>query len=271
MIPAILARTSALALMILGGAAAAETEPKRFTGATGGIVRSPHDLQPHNDGNLFGEAWVKLAYEVHRTERSVTALYGLGNFVADTTGFAYNNTAKIGFGVTHSVQYTDALNVTYSARYDWHTERHTGVDKSGLRLAADYYYYKRWEGEEGNQMFGLPKAATVFKSYGTLAYPGSLELDDNNVVVVVGGEYSADLELPDTDWLLTPFADFDLSWDKDRNNYNNKVAPSIGVKMRYPLEGGEIFGGVRLAADFRPIDDTFDTGPQVFFGWYKGF
>jgi hypothetical protein len=251
--------------------ARADSFPDRLSGATGGIFRFPENLQPKNEGNLFGEAWAKLSYELDRTDRAVTSLFALGNFVADSRGFSHNNTAKIGLGLSHSIQVTDALNVTFSARYDWFMERDTDIRRSGIRLAADYYYYKRWEAGPGEKALRLPRIATVFKSYGTLAYPGSLEEGDDNIVLTLGGELSTDLDLPDADWILSPFADFDFSWDKDRNGYNNKIVPGIGVKVRYPLEHGEIFAGIRLSADYRPITGSVETGPTVFLGWYKGF
>lgn len=250
---------------------ASETRTDRFSGATGGIIRLPENLQPKNKGNLFGEAWAKFGLELARSDKSVTSLFTLGNFVFDSKGFGYNNTAKIGVGLSHSVQVSDALNVTLSARYDWFKERQTDVRRSGIRLAADYYYYKRWEAEPGTTRLRRPMIATVFKSYGTLAYPGSLEKNDTNLVLTIGGELSADLDLPETKWVLSPFADFDLSWDKDRNGYNNKIVPGLGVKIRYPLSTGELFAGVRFSADYRPIEDTLHTGPGIFLGWYKGF
>lgn len=245
--------------------------PDGFSGATGGIVRTPENLQPKNDGNLFGEAWAKLAYELDRGEDTVTSIFTLGNFVADSKGFGYNNTAKIGIGLSHSIQVNDALNVTFSARHDWFAERGSNVRRSGIRLAVDYYYYKRWDARPGEKFLGKPRIATIFKSYGTLAYPGSLEKGDDNLVLTIGGELSADLDLNGTDWILTPFTDFDLSWDKDQNGYNNKIVPGFGLKLRYPLEHGEIFAGARLSADYRPIEGTLEAGPTLFFGWYKGF
>ena len=251
--------------------ALADEANSRISGATGGIFRYPNDLQPENKGNVFGEAWGKVAFSLRKSEQSDTAVFVLGNLVADTASFSYNNTAKVGIGLSHSMQLSPALNVTLSARYDWYMQRTTDVRRNGIRLAADYYYYKRWEADPDDRMLGLTKTATVFKSYGTLAYPGSLVKGDNNVVLTAGGELSIDLDLPDTKWILTPFADFDFSWDKDRNNDNNKIVTGVGVKVRYPLEKGEIFAGVRLSSDYRWIDDTFDTGPALYFGWYKGF
>lgn len=41
--------------------------------------------------------------------------------------------------------------------------------------------------------------------------------------------------------------------------------------MRYPLDKGELFAGVRYGSDYRWINGTHDTGPAVYFSWYKGF
>jgi hypothetical protein len=250
---------------------AAEGLNDRISGATGGILRSPNDLQPENDGNLFGEAWAKFAFSLMKTEKTDTALFVLGNGVADSQGFSYNNTVKIGVGLSHSIQFNESLNVTLSGRYDWYKQSATGERREGLRLATNYYFYRRWEAAPDDRMLGLKRTATVLKSYGTLAYPGSLVDGDNNLVLTLGGELSADLDLPATEWILTPFADFDFAWDKDQNNYNNKFVTGIGAKLRYPLEKGEIFAGVRFSSDYRWIDRTFDTGPVAYVGWYKGF
>ncbi len=250
---------------------AAAGDDQRFHGATGGIVRYPNSNQPEDSGNLFGEAWLKLGYSLHRTERGNLSVYVLGNFVADSEPYAYNNTAKVGVGLTYSLQVSDALNLTFSARHDWFRERGTDVRRSGMRYAIDYYFYKYWPASEGARQFGLNRNATVLKSYGTLAYPGSLIEGDTNVVLTLGGEISSDLEVPGSNWLITPFADVDFAWDADRNNYNNKLIPGLGVKARYPLEHGEIFVGVRAQADFRWINETVDTSPGIFLGWYKGF
>lgn len=270
-------RRSAVAVAALAMALSVPTAPQardlgeRFSGATGGILRYPNDLQPESEGNLFGEAWLKAGLSLYKTAKTDTAIYTLANVVGDKVGYSYNNTAKIGIGLSHSIQFNDALNVTLSARYDWYKQRETDVRREGFRYAIDYYYYKRWEAGPDAQLFGLSKTATVFKSYGTLAYPGSLVEGDDNLVLTIGGELSVDYDLPDTKWILTPFADFDFAWDRDQNNYNHKIVTGIGTKMRYPLDKGELFAGIRYSSDYRWINDTHDTGPAVYFGWYKGF
>lgn len=250
---------------------AAQDFSDRFTAATGGIVRFPNDLQSESEGNLFGEAWSKFAFSMYKTEKTDTAVFALGNAVADSTGYSYNNTFKIGVGLSHSIQFNDALNVTLSGRYDWYMQRKTDERRDGIRLAADYYYYRRWEGDPDDRFLGLQQKATIFKSYGTLAHPGSLVEGDKNFVLTLGGELSTDLDIPDSEWIHTPFVDFDFAWDWDQNNYNNKIVTGIGTKLRYPLDKGEVFAGVRFNSDYRWINDTFDAGPAAFIGWYKGF
>lgn len=204
---------------------------ERFSGATGGILRYPNDLQPESDGNLFGEAWLKAGLSLYKTAKTDTAIYTLANVVGDKVGYSYNITAKIGIGLSHSIQFNDALNVTLSARYDWYKPRETDVRRKGFRYAIDYYYYKRWEAGPDAQLFGLSKTATVFKSYGTLAYPGSLVEGDDNLVLTIGGELSVDYDLADTKWILTSFADFDIAWDRDQNNYNHKHRDQDAVSL----------------------------------------
>lgn len=260
-----------VAAILTGTDATAFGEGSRFHGATGGIVRLPNSNQPKDSGNLFGEAWLKLGYTLNKTERGNLSVFTLGNVVADSASFAYNNTAKIGLGLSYSLQVNDALNLTFSARHDWFRERGTETRRKGMRYAIDYYYYRYWPADPGTRQFGLNKAATIFKSYGTLAYPGSLRKGDTNVVLTLGGELSSDLKLPDSKWLISPFADFDFAWDADGNNYNNKIIPGLGVKARYPLKHGEFFVGLRAQADYRWVNKTLDVRPGLHVGWYKGF
>ncbi|MEH6832512.1 MAG: hypothetical protein V7661_16895 [Sulfitobacter sp.] len=112
--------------------------------------------------------------------------------------------------------------------------------------------------------------ANAFKSYGTLAAQGSLEKGDDNIILTIGGEYSAEYKIAESDWLMVPFSDFPMSWDKGQSSYNNKAIPAVGVKFRKLTKNGELFAGVKLDSDFRWVADTVDVGPIVFAGWFRG-
>lgn len=272
-----MARTFAVLLAIASFGshhASAETSPTsrlKFGGATGGILRAPNTNQDLDEGNAFGEAWIKLDAELWRRGNTVLKAYTLANYVRDTKPYAYNNTAKIGAGLSLAMRPNDNLELTFSARHDWFKELSTPTRRQGWRFAVDYYYYKRWEKNEPARVMNLTHRANVLKSYGTLASPGSLVPKDRNVVLTLGAEYSGEYQLPNSELLVIPFVDAHFSWDKDGNNYNNKIIPAIGLKMRKPLKHGEIFWGVKYEVDYRWVDNTVDTGPMIFAGWYKGF
>ncbi|MFW2590240.1 hypothetical protein [Sagittula sp. SSi028] len=257
--------------LLFSAPASAFGEDSRWHGATGGIVRFPNDNQPQEAGNLFGEAWLKLGYTIHKTDKLNFSVISLSNHVMDSAGKPWNNSNKTGLGLSLSWQASDALNLTFSARHDWYTERGNDFRLSGPRYAVDYYYYRYWGAEAGETMFGLDRSATILKSYGTLATPGSLEKGDRNIVLTLGGELSRDLKLSESDWILSPFVDVDFAWDLDGNDYNNKFIPGVGAKMRYPWKHGEFFAGGRLSADYRSVSGTTTVKPGLFLGWYKGF
>ena len=266
--------TSILALLVLTisfTANAEDTIKSRFGGATGGILRAPNTNQTLDQGNAFGEAWLKLDFTLWRKGDTVLKSFLLSNYVRDTKPFAYNNTAKIGAGISLAMKPFENLELTFSARHDWFKELKTTTKQKGWRFALDYYYYKQWTAKKPITRFGLTKSATILKSYGTLAYPGSLVEGDTNAVLTLGGELSVDYKIKKSDYFITPFIDTHFSWDLNGNNYNNKIIPAIGVKLRRPIKNGEIFLGVKYEADYRWIDNTINTGPMVFLGWYKGF
>jgi hypothetical protein len=68
-----------------------------------------------------------------------------------------------------------------------------------------------------------------------------------------------------------PFADLHLGWDRDGNGYNTKVIPAVGIKLRNPIRNGELFAGINIEADYRPISGSLSTGPMIFAGWYRGW
>lgn len=250
-------------------------EPQGFTfkpmGATGGIARYPNSNQDLDDGNAFAEVWIKPDLEIYRHNDTRIKAFILANYVRDSKPFVYNNNRKEGIGLSASTRIGNHLEVIASIRRDWYRELETSNKLQGTRYFLNYYYYKYWPAQGDSELFGMPKQATIFKSYGGIEYPGSLLEEDDNIVVPLGGEYSADYRIGDTDFLFVPFADLDFSWDADKNNYNNKFIPSIGLKVRRPIEKGEFFMGVKYEVDYRWVDETIDHGPKIVAGWYKGF
>ena len=266
-------RLFALLVILLVNAAPAWSQDRPWTGATGGILRLPNSNQAHDDGNAFGEAWGKIDRTLYRTAKDRMTVFALGNAVTDSAGHGYNSTSKIGIGLAWSRQVTPALNVTLSLRHDWARERDTGLRQQGLRAALDYYYYRYREADPGQRMWGLPLRGTILKSYGTLAYPGSLQDGDRNLVLTMGGELSRDLTLGRAGLLMSPFLDVDMAWDLDGNDYNNKLVLGGGIKLRRPLPTGEVFASARLQSDYRWQQDhhRLTVRPGVQIGWYVGF
>lgn len=260
---------AALTFAAASGAAAAQPD-LAFPGATGGILRFPNTNQDDDRGNAFAEVWVKQGMEFWRSGTTKAQVFYLGNIVRDSHPYPWNNAIKHGLGIQLSTRPTDHLELTFSARHDWYREFSGGAKKQGWKLAVDYYYYRSFPGR--GALWGMPNTARVFKSYGTLAWPGSLEPGDRNLVLTLGGEYSAEFGMGDeTPWLFVPFVDLHMAWDRDRNSYNTKVIPAAGVKLRKPFATGELFAGAKIEADHRPIDGTLRTGPMVFAGWYRGW
>ena len=243
----------------------------KFGGATGGIFRFPNTNQDVDDGNAFAEAWLKADVELWSQGDTKLKAYVLANYVRDTEPYAYNNTRKAGVGLSLSTRIGDHLELIFSARHDWFGELDTDTRRQGMRYAIDYYYYKYKEDRIPDALWGMDKTANVFKSYGTLESPGSLIKGDNNIVLTLGAEYSAEYTMNDSKLVFVPFVDTHFAWDADGNNYNNKLIPAVGAKVRYPLEKGELFAGIKFEADYRWQANTLDTGPMLFAGWYKGF
>lgn len=237
-------------------------------GATGGILRFPNNNQTEEDNNGFAEAWLKMGVQFQQTGTTRVQVFYLGNLERDTKAFSWNNTTQHGVGLQISTRPTDHLELTFSARYDWSLELDSGRRKQGWRPAINYYYSRHFK-QNGTLFVGQPYSANVLRSFGTLEFPNSIDETDDNFVLSIGSEYSAEIQLDEGgNFLLAPLVNLQLGWDSNQNNYNTKIIPAIGVKVRKPLVTGEFFTGIKIEVDYRPVAGTTDIGPIIYSGWY---
>lgn len=237
----------------------------------GGIIRTPNNLQPEESGNLFGEAWFKADTTLARFGKMDFKAFIQGNYLRDSKPFSWNNKAKFGAGLTLGGNITDNLYLGFTLRHDKARELTTGVKESNTEFVANYYFYKEWNSPYLTQMFGRSFSKVVLKSWGDVKTPGSSIPGDVNVVFSTGGELGIELDVKNTPLVIIPHFSWDLLADTEKYTYNNKIVPELGVKIRYPLESGEIFAGLKRGVDIRTVVDSTNTGSTVFFGWYKAF
>lgn len=242
-----------------------------WIGAVAGVIRTPNSNQPGDDQNTYGEALSWVGYRLYDTGRSRLALYSHAFVSADSNRAPYNNVNKVGIGLRYRFKLSKAVTLTFSARHDWDERRRTGHRRQGMRYAVDGFIFKYWSADRDETRIGLPVTARILKAYATLETPGSLRAGDDNLVLTFGGELSEKMRLPNTDLRLALFADVAGAWDLDQNNYNNKLIPAVGIKVEYPLEGGVIYAGARMRADWRWIRGTVDVAPGLVIGWFRAF
>lgn len=256
-----------VAMLTLGQAIPAVAEIST-TGATGGVLRYPNNNQTLENSNGFAGAWLKTGVEFWQTGSTQLQVFYLGRLERDTKEFFWNNTINHGIGLQASTRPTDHLELTFSIRHDWSRELTSGRTKQGWKPEIYYYYSRRFK-QKPTLFFGRPHSVNVLRSFGMLELPGSLDRNDDNYVLSIGVEYSAELKLDKKgNFLLSPLVDLQLGWDSDENNYNTKIIPAIGFKIRKPLTTGELFTGIKIEVDYRPIADTTDIGPVIYSGWY---
>lgn len=237
----------------------------------GGIIRTPNNLQPEELGNLFGEAWFKADTTVLRFGKMDLKAFVQGNYLRDTKPFAWNNKAKFGAGFALGGNITDNLYIGFTLRHDKARELSTNRKESNTEIVANYYFYKAWNTPQLTEMFGQNFQNVVLKSWGDIKTPGSPTPGDRNVVLSTGGELGIEFGVKNAPITIIPHLGWDLLADTEKYNYNNKIIPELGVKIRYPLEKGEIFAGLKYGIDFRSVADTSHSGSTAFLGWYKAF
>lgn len=255
----------------LASGAAAASDDSRWFGSFAGALRFPNSNQAADQDNAFIEVLGKVGFALSETQKGRLAVFAHTIMSADSSGASFNNVNKAGLGIEYLWRVSKPLTLTFSARYDWSERRPTDLAREGPRFQVNAFYFRYWHGGGKHTRLGLPVHSTVFKAYGSLYAPGSMARGDDNVVLSYGAEVSERLELPKTKWRVALFADLVGSWDADKNSFNNKVIPAVGIRLEHPLPGGSFFVGARLRADWRYVNDTLNIEPGLALGWFRTF
>jgi hypothetical protein len=264
------ALVAVLALYSSSASAADGAWRPRFYGETGGTLRFPNTLQLPDRLNAIGVTWIKGRFELYKTARSSFNLVAQGTYSRDTKPFVWNNSVTYGLGAELSVKLTENLRVKAIARHDWYIQS-DGVKKESTRYYLNYSFFKNWLRDEVKLDEKYRRVNYILAINGSLAVPSSLNIGDNNVLLTSTAELLTILRAKEKKISFTPYAKIDFSMDRDGNNYNNKVVPSVGLTIRYPLEKGQVLLGASYGADFRWIDGTRELGPSIFLKWNKGW
>jgi len=242
----------------------------RFYGETGGILRFPNTLQTPDRANAIGVTWIKESVDLYKTAKTSFNLVAQGTYSRDTKPFVWNNSVTFGIGAELTIKLTDYLKLKAIARHDWYIQS-DGVKKEANRYYLNYSFFKNWlrDGVKLDEKYR--RVNYILTINGALAFPSSLNNGDNNVLLTSIAELSMILRAKEKKISVIPYANIDFSMDRDANNYNNKLAPAIGLKIRYPLKKGQILLGASYGADFRWIDGTREFGSSIFLKWNKGW
>lgn len=239
--------------------------------SSGGIVRMPNSQQLSDRDNAMLEGWAKVTQPLYTGAFGELSFFLRGKYLADSAGFAFNRSHTAGAGLALKIKPGPKSSLTFSIRHDWYTRRDGSANRSGTRVLIDYFYMDYRVLRDRKRVYGLGQSAHVLKVYGNLTFPDTLQPGDRNVVITAGSEMSRNLSIPDKQVFLSPFAGLALSWDSDGNSYNNKFQQTIGLRVRWPVPGGDVHAGLRYQGDYRWISERFRHGPGLFVGWYVSF
>lgn len=264
---------TAAALMLSAPLALAKDTDRTspFSFSTGGGLRYPNTVQDKDGDNFFASGWLKAQAEFYKSDKAEFGAVIIGSLATDSKGFNWNNNARLGFGAYYKIRPAKGLSVTFNLRQEYYGEYSSSKRRNGLYASINYYYFKSFKPTSDFNILGMQYTGAELKSYGAIKYPGSLKDGDSNVTLKLGLEYGLKLAVPNSKLLVVPYASINLAADLDGNNYNNKVRPAVGFRVKYPLEKGSLFVGINAEADYRPINGTTDFGVQIAAGWYKKF
>jgi hypothetical protein len=236
---------------------------------TGGMMRFPNTQLPSDDGNAMFEGWLKGSALLHKGRGELSV--GLRvHHLADSAKFPFNNSTTTGIELAYHLPVGKRASTTLKLRHDWQKQQ-GGTHRQGNRLLVDYFFMDYKVPGAGARWLGRPVQAKILKIFGTLTYPETLVPGDDNVTVQVGLDRSVNLSMTASPWKISPFVGANLVVDRAGHGYNNKLQPSVGVRWKYPVPGGDIHLGLRYQGDFRWKTQRYYDGPGLFVGWYSAF
>lgn len=257
-------------LYLVAGTICAAADEERFVFSTGGMVRLPNTQLPGDHGNAIFEGWFKGALILHSSSHGALALALRVKHVSDSAGFAFNNSTTTGVELSYKAILGKRSALTFKLRHDW-SRRRTGAKQEGTRFLANYFFLDYRIPDTPARLLGLDVKSRVLKAFADLTFPETLAPGESNVTVSSGVSYTANLNIPKSRFQLAPYAALNFTWDREGFGYNNKAQPSIGIKSRYRLPGGDIHLGLRYQGDYRWKTSSSKHGPSIFLGWYSAF
>ena len=259
----------ALMLLMPSSAICAEFGLLDWHGATSGTSRSPNSAFILEQDNTYTEVWVKQGVTVFRHNNIKLDLYGKQAYYADTQDNAWNNLTAYSYGINLNAQLGEHWSLYYDLSHETH-DRREGRRLEATRHKLGYNFYKQWWiGKQDKRLKFVTHNKRVIRLWGAFNFPASINAEeDDNWTFTPGGELSNHYELFDLGVEFIPYMNVNVSIDRDKDIFANKIYAETGSRIAYPIQGGEIYVQYGQEQQFLWEAELIEETQQLTAGWY---
>ena len=227
--------------------------------------RFPNDPAPREDSNPTLEGAIEQGFELlrwgHPTRLSVFARL---DYQVDNEKIDHNNQVKPAGGarIRHILSEQSLLNIGAKYEYDYRWESDQSLD--GIIYFADAF--GSWQLGSGASESGRTYPGW---SWTEMRYPASHDPQEEDDFILDGSlQQGVDWMRLGSKAVLNTFAGLDYTIDSEELEWNNRLTPSVGARIRMGLTRQSLLEcGVEYEWEHYWKTGDTDEGPIVFLKW----
>lgn len=238
-----------------------------------GSFIAPASLDPADRNNAKFEIFAKPTFRLRRfNKKTKLVAYIIVAALRDRLKLDYNSKLTYGIGVELQHKLSNAVRLSFGAKWDSEYQYFAGKTYRALVATADASVYKSFK-PDWLRRGKFKQAKLVLSGWGNIRYPAALDpFEKHNALIQGALKLSMIIPLRHSKLKIGPYGALLAKADIKGRPWNNSVEPSLGVDLKIPIgEGGVLSLGAKTTVQLRHTSGQTRNGSQVYLSWYKNY
>jgi len=238
-----------------------------------GSLNAPSSVVRADTNNAKFEIYAKPNVRLWRLgEKTKITGYVIVAGLRDRKKLDYNSKVKFAVGMELQHKLTNAVRLSFGAKWDTEHRYFSGKNFGALIATADLSVYKSWR-PDWLRRGRFSDAKLVLSGWANFRYPGALDPTERHNALLQGSlKLSAVTPIGNGKLKLAPFVSFGAKADTKGRPWNNTFEPALGVDLKIPLgKRGVMSVGAKAAVQLRHSTGQVEAGSLAYLSWYKHF
>lgn len=239
-------------------------------GFTWGQLRAPSSRQEEEKNNEIVEGAINQGIDWLEVTKGVRLnSFVQLDFTRDTKKFDYNNKLKFAVGTQLNIALWDWGSLAIGGKYEWDRRYVSDRTPKGAVGFLNWYAARSWVPKIRVGTSRPLVLAYSVSTWGQFSYPSSQEVEEKRNAIVEGAiEGAADFWKKGERLVASGFASLDYKADTDEFDFNNKLEPALGARLRlHATQNAFVDLGAKLVNEYRFKTHRSEAGAIVFLNW----